>query len=141
MCYIEYDNELSKNITTLFNTFIYPSISKLIEDMNLKIFTSRLYLKCLSTYDNSSKFTLDISFLPNFNTQRNEALLKQKLQGKLLYLFSEYGICVDKIEYNYKSFPDIHIAISIDELMEYFKFANEHQENFTVDSVYNKIGE
>lgn len=111
-----------ENVFSFFKILIWPSVKELIENIGFKVCTTRLYTDCLVPDDNHAKLKIDISFsLACKTNERKETILKQKLKGKLLNLFSEYNIVVNEIIYNCHSFPDLCIEISIKELVERFE--------------------
>lgn len=113
------------NILNIFNTFIWPSVKAVIESSGLKVYTTSVNT---GSSINDSELTINVTFLRGFDSiTRNNRLLKQKLQGKLWNLFSEYGIIVNVITCNYDCFPDLIIEISIKELTEHFRQVNENK--------------
>ena len=115
----------NENAFSFFKILIWPSAKELIENIGFKVCTTRLYTDCLMSDDNPAKLMIDVGFSPECKTnERKEIILKQKLKGKLLNLFSEYNIVVNEITYNCHCFPDLCIEISAKELVERF-------ENFT----------
>ena len=118
---------------TLFKTFILPSVKKLVEDVGLEICTLTSYL---DERIDSSEFVSEISFLPMFNScDRKLILLKQKLQGKLWNLFSEYGVIINEITFEHRRFPDLIIRIHSEELIKCFEYVGKKQEDFSNEIV------
>ena len=119
----------SDDVFSLFKTFIWPSIRKLIEDMGLKLYTTSLSVECLVSDD--SELIVNVNFLQSFAiNDRDCKLVNQKLRGKLWNLFSEYSIVVNEIVCNDCCFPKLYIKIFVKELIECFGQVGKKQEDF-----------